>query len=156
MKKFPIPAEERQKSLDALPYLESLPGEKLDTAFEKAHDAIFSEFDCLSCANCCKTASPIIEQEDMDGMARALNISRSVLITTYLTMDEDGDFVFKSTPCPMLQEDNRCKIYASRPEACRDYPHSRRKNMHAVLDLIEPNSAICPALNQIIQIIVES
>lgn len=150
MEKYPIHPDERQASLSKLPALEAMNDNALDEAFTQNHDQVFSEFDCLTCANCCKTASPIIEQEDMDRMAEALNISRSALIQTYLEMDEDGDFVFQSTPCPMLQEDNRCKIYASRPEACRDYPHSRRKNMREVLDLIEPNSAICPALNKII------
>ncbi|MDX5320886.1 MAG: YkgJ family cysteine cluster protein [Bacteroidota bacterium] len=89
----------------------------------------------------------------MQRMAEALNLKVSELLSEYLEMDEDGDFVFKSSPCPMLLEDNRCKIYESRPEACRDYPHSNRKNMKHYWDILEPNLRICPALRSIVLLI---
>ena len=36
----------------------------------------------------------------------------------YLQVDEDGDKVFKSMPCPFLGPDNLCDIYDVRPKAC--------------------------------------
>lgn len=141
---------EREASLEKIQALEQLDPKVLDETFAAAHDAIFKEVDCLTCANCCKTTSPIIEQEDMDLLSLGLGISRAELIRDYLSMDEDGDFVFNSTPCPMLEADNRCKVYENRPEACRDYPHTRRKSMHKVMDLLSPNMEICPAVVQIL------
>ena len=32
---------------------------KLDEDFENLHDKVFESLDCLECANCCKTTSPI-------------------------------------------------------------------------------------------------
>lgn len=140
----------REAALTKVKVLENLEPEALDDSFASAHDAVFKELDCLNCANCCKTTSPIIEQEDMDALSLGLEITRAELIRDYLSMDEDGDFVFKSTPCPMLESDNRCKVYENRPEACRDYPHTRRKSMHKVMDLLAPNMEICPAVVQIL------
>lgn len=142
------PEEKWEQALQELSIRES---DKVDAAFADGHDTVFAETDCLSCANCCKTTSPIIEQADMDMLAEGLSVSRSELIRDYLTMDEDGDFVFRSAPCPMLLEDNRCKVYAHRPEACRDYPHTRRKNMIDVFDITLKNAAICPAVGPIIE-----
>jgi uncharacterized protein len=32
----------------------------LDDHFHSAHEDVFSEFDCLSCANCCKTTLAVL------------------------------------------------------------------------------------------------
>lgn len=31
-------------------------------------------------------------------------------------------------PCPLLGRDNYCAVYADRPKACREYPHTDRRN----------------------------
>jgi hypothetical protein len=38
-------------------------------------------------------------------------LRESEFIDTYLRLDEDGDYVVKSTPCPFLGADNFCSIY---------------------------------------------
>jgi hypothetical protein len=35
--------------------------------------------------------------------------------------------------------------------ACREYPHTDRKNMYQILDLAAQNSLICPAVSKIVQ-----
>ena len=65
---------------------------------------------------------------------------------TYLRVDEDDDWVLKSSPCAFLDEQNYCTIYDVRPLACREYPHTDRKNMHQILDLTYRNTLICPAV----------
>ncbi len=32
------------------------------------------------------------------------------------------------SPCPFLGDDNYCSVYEARPKACREYPHTDRKN----------------------------
>lgn len=64
----------------------------------------------------------------------------------YIVMDEDQDYVFHSSPCPFLEQDNTCRIYDFRPKACREYPHTDRKNMTQILDLTYKNIAVCPAV----------
>jgi hypothetical protein len=66
-------------------------------------------------------------------------------------MDEDDDFVLKSSPCPFLSDDNSCDVYEDRPTACRTYPHTNRKRIHQLLDLTYQNSFICPAVQQILE-----
>lgn len=123
----------------------------LDQQFEINHDKIFAETDCLTCANCCKNYSPIIEQEDITRIQKVLNVDGAYLFEHYIEMDEDGDFVFKSQPCPMLDLDtNKCKIYIDRPNACAEYPHTKMKRIKTHLELLEVNATICPAAEKIL------
>lgn len=121
----------------------------LDRLFHDHHDTIFEEVDCLKCANCCKTTSPIFRDIDIDRIASHLGIRPSELTEKYLHIDEDGDWVLNSSPCHFLDHDNYCKIYEVRPKACREYPHTDRKNMTQILDLTYRNTLVCPAVAEI-------
>jgi Fe-S-cluster containining protein len=72
-------------------------------------------------------------------------------IEFYLRIDEDQDYVLQSSPCTFLNEDNTCSIYEDRPLACREYPHTDRKNMFQILELTAQNTLICPAVSRIVQ-----
>ncbi|MEI6020957.1 MAG: YkgJ family cysteine cluster protein [Bacteroidota bacterium] len=106
---------------------------------------------CLSCANCCKTTSPIFYQQDIERAAKALKIKPGEFIQHYLFMDEEGDFVLNKAPCAFLQADNLCQIYEDRPTACREYPHTNRKKMHQILDITFRNTLVCPAVLEIVE-----
>ena len=121
----------------------------LDSRFTELHRKAFAKIDCLACANCCKTTSPIFRDVDIKRIAKRLKMRESELISYYLRMDEDGDYVLKSSPCVFLQDDNKCSIYEDRPLACREYPHTDRKNMHQILGLTEKNTEVCPAVAEI-------
>ncbi|MBX3164795.1 MAG: YkgJ family cysteine cluster protein [Bacteroidetes bacterium] len=129
--------------------LKQKPPKNLDTLFHEEHEKAFLEIDCLSCANCCKTTSPIFLQHDIERAAKAKKMKVGDFIQTYLEMDEEGDFVFKSAPCPFLDKENYCTIYESRPKACREYPHTNRKNIKQILDLTFRNTLVCPAVLRI-------
>lgn len=121
----------------------------LDERFHQAHDAVFSKLDCLTCANCCKTTSPILIQTDIDRFAKTFRMKSSTFIDAYLRRDDEGDYVFVSTPCPFLGADNACLVYEERPKACREYPHTNRKNMLGILELSLTNTLVCPAVHKI-------
>ena len=87
----------------------------LDDKTGDFHDEAFALFDCLECANCCKSISPIVIDRDIDRMARHLKMRPSELIEKHLRLDSDGDYVFQSSPCPFLMADNYCMIYEVRP-----------------------------------------
>ena len=122
----------------------------LDQKFHKGHEAEFKKMDCLSCANCCKTTSPIFRDADIRRISKHLRIKEGKFISDYLRMDEEQDYVLKSSPCSFLDNDNRCSIYDVRPLACREYPHTDRKNMFQVLEITAENSLICPAVARIV------
>ncbi len=122
----------------------------VDALFHTQHDAVFAETDCLQCANCCKTTPPLLLNEDINRISKALHIPVKQLMESYVIRDEDGDLVFNQTPCRFLGKDNYCTIYDVRPNACREYPHTNRKKMHQILDLTVANAAICPAVAKIL------
>lgn len=123
----------------------------LDATVHELHDEAFEEIDCLKCANCCKTTSPGMHDKDVERLAKHLRMKPSEVIEKYMEMDTDGEYVFRSAPCPFLGADNYCSVYESRPLACREYPHTNRKRFYQVLDLSVNNTAVCPAVVRIFE-----
>ncbi len=129
------------------------PPRNLDAAIHEIHEDVFAQTDCLQCANCCKTTSPIFYARDIEKAASFLKMKPRQFVDTYLHLDADGDYVLNVAPCPFLQSDNSCAIYAYRPAACREYPHTNRKRFYQILDLTLKNTFICPAAFQIVEIL---
>jgi uncharacterized protein len=133
------------------------PPKGLDEQFESTHDAVFETVDCLTCAHCCKTTSPIFKERDIRRIAKAQRMSISQFSRQYLKRDDEGDWVLQSSPCSFLEsETNACSIYDVRPQACREYPHTNRKNMAGILNLTEQNAHLCPAVSSIVQKMMEA
>jgi Fe-S-cluster containining protein len=91
---------------------------------------------------------------DVKRIAKHLRLKENQFIDEYLFMDQEGDYVLKQSPCSFLGTDNKCSIYEYRPLACREYPHTDRKNMHQILPLTSKNTEICPAVAQIVTEII--
>jgi Fe-S-cluster containining protein len=127
----------------------------IDSIFQTAHQKVFKQINCLDCANCCKTTSPIFRDADIARLAKHLRLKPAKFIDSYLYLDKDQDYVLKSSPCPFLNGDNTCAVYENRPLACKGYPHTDRKNMHQLLKLTEKNTEICPAVCEIVEMIVK-
>lgn len=124
---------------------------KVDDAFHALHEEVFEEIDCLECANCCKTTSPIFYDTDIDRLAKELRMKSVDFVAQYLKVDEDGDQVLKSAPCPFLGDDNYCHVYDARPKACREFPHTDRKKMVQIMELTHKNTQVCPAVFEIVE-----
>jgi len=123
---------------------------KLDAVVHTLHHEVFEETDCLQCANCCKSISPIIRDKDIDRMSVYLKIKQACFIEKYLIKDDEGDWVFSEKPCPFLLDDNYCSIYKARPKACREYPHTDRRKFYQILPLTKKNMQVCPVVFEII------
>ena len=123
---------------------------RLDEQFHTAHNTVFENIDCLTCANCCSTTSPIFRDADIRRIAKHLKMKESIFIELYLRLDEEQDYVLTQAPCHFLGPDNKCSIYEHRPLACREYPHTNRKHMHQILTLTEKNTRVCPAVAEIV------
>lgn len=135
-----------RQSLKLMKRLSQLKPQKLDKIIHNLHITEFNKIDCLACANCCKTISPSISDSDIIRMASFMKLKIGEFTDKYLIPDKDEDYVFGKTPCPFLDFDNRCLIYEARPRACREYPHTDRKRMYQILDLIASNTKVCPAV----------
>lgn len=146
-----IAVAQRKKNKKVISKLAQLPSKKLDVIFHEKHTEVFEEIDCLSCANCCKTTSPIFRTVDIERLSKRLKISSGEFVTRYLKVDDDKDYVLQLSPCTFLMDDNKCSVYEDRPLACKEYPHTNRKKMHQILTLTRRNTEICPAVSRIFQ-----
>ena len=131
--------------------LEKLRPSVLDEKIHTLHEYYSEKIDCLECGNCCKSISPAMIDKDIVRIAKCLKRKPSVLAEKYMEIDKDGDYIFKSQPCPFLDEDNYCEVYNSRPRACREFPHTDRTHQQQILEITFKNISICPIVYEIVQ-----
>ncbi|HET9570996.1 MAG TPA: YkgJ family cysteine cluster protein [Bacteroidales bacterium] len=125
--------------------------EGMDLTVHALHYKYSDAIDCLQCARCCRELGPRIEDKDVERIAKALRIKSSEVLSNYFRTDEDGDRVFKSMPCPFLNDDNYCAIYEARPKACREYPHTDRKRFYQIYQLSMKNAETCPIVYEVLE-----
>jgi len=131
--------------------LKKHPPKDLDYTMQELHDEEFSNTDCLACANCCKTTSPIFTDKDIFRIAKHFKMKEAAFIEKYLRVDEDNFHVLQQAPCEFLASDNYCLIYDVRPKACKEYPHTNRRKFQTILDVTHKNVEICPAVYNIVE-----
>ncbi|MGZ5190715.1 MAG: YkgJ family cysteine cluster protein [Flavisolibacter sp.] len=108
------------------------------------HEEAFTKIDCLQCAACCKNYSPRFKTPDVKRISKHLGKKEGDFIETYLKVDEEGDYVVKSTPCPFLGSDNYCSIYDVRPSDCARFPYTDEDVIIKRQPLTLKNSTFCP------------
>ncbi len=108
------------------------------------HLAAFEKIDCLQCAACCKNYSPRFKTPDIKRISRHLNLKEGVFIEKFLKLDDEGDYVVQSSPCPFLGADNHCSIYEVRPSDCERFPYTDEDVLIRRKKLTLTNSGFCP------------
>jgi uncharacterized protein len=120
------------------------------------HEEAFQKIDCLQCANCCKNYSPRFKTPDIKRISKHLGMRESEFIETYLRVDEEGDFVVKSLPCPFLGADNYCSIYEVRPSDCARFPYTDEDVIIKRQPLTLKNTSFCPITYFVIERLMEA
>ncbi|MEY2649039.1 MAG: hypothetical protein RL282_1752 [Bacteroidota bacterium] len=143
LKNWEKKAAERTKSYKS--FLQKANKNKVLELLPTLHEEAFERIDCLACANCCKNYSPRFKTPDIRRISKLLGMKESVFIETYLTLDEEGDYVVKSSPCPFLGTDNACSIYEDRPSDCRRFPYTDEDVFIKRPALTLKNTSFCPA-----------
>jgi len=149
-----LPEKAKEKWVENKKYFAKLkkrPPKRLDLIVHEIHDLEFESTNCLDCANCCKTTSPIFSEKDISRISKYLKMKEHQFISLYLDRDQDDFMVLKSVPCTFLAADNSCLIYDVRPKACSEYPHTNRKKFIKITDLTLKNTEVCPAVFNIIE-----
>lgn len=141
-------SEQKQNKL-LIKKLKKLGSSELDEYIHALHEKYEEEIDCLDCGNCCKSISPAMKGRDIERIAKYLKVKASELVAEHMEIDDDGDYVFRSQPCPFIGEDNYCSVYPARPRACREYPHTDRNKQYQILNLSMKNIAVCPIVHAI-------
>lgn len=119
------------------------------------HEEAFTKVNCLECANCCRNYSPRFKTPDIKRISKHLGMKESAFIETYLRLDDDGDYVVKSSPCPFLGSDNFCGIYDVRPSDCARYPYTDEDVLLKRPQLTLKNSTVCPAVHYVLERLLE-
>jgi len=145
----------RQSRKTAFKRLKQLKTNQLDAVIHEEHDRAFERVRCQDCAHCCETTSPIFTDRDIPRIAKHLGMRPSAFTDRYLRLDDDQDYVLKSSPCPFLDTDKACLIYDVRPKACREYPHTDAPKQRHLIDLTEKNVEVCPAVFEMMERVSE-
>ncbi len=143
--------EAKKENLIILKKLKKKKGKRLDELADETHDQVFKKINCLDCANCCMSIPPIVTKTDTARIAKEFGIKPAEFENQYLTVDEDGDTVINTSPCPFLQSDNTCLIYDIRPKACRQFPHTNNLDFSKNMKLHKLNAQICPGVFHILR-----
>jgi len=149
-----LPKMASDKKLESQFFFKKLkkhPPKNLDLVMQDLHEKVFEHTECLACANCCKTASPILTLKDIERISKHLKMKEIAFMEKYLFKDVDDFWAFTETPCPFLAPDNYCLIYDYRPKACSEYPHTNRRKFIQITDLTLKNAEICPAVFEIVE-----
>jgi Fe-S-cluster containining protein len=77
-------------------------------------------------------------------------------IDTYLTMDNEGDYVTKTSPCPFLGSDNFCSIYEDRPSDCHRFPYTAEDVFFKRPLITLKNSTFCPAVFYVLESLMKT
>lgn len=121
------------------------------------HDDVVAKTDCLSCANCCKNYSPRFKTPDIKRISKHLKMKEGVFIDNYLTLDNEGDYVTKSSPCPFLgKENNYCSIYDNRPSDCERFPYTNEDTILKRDRITLKNSTFCPIVHNVLEKLLQS
>lgn len=150
-----LPILSKEKYVETKKYFAKLKKKnpkRLDVLMQDLHEEEFAKADCLACANCCKTSSPIFTDKDIARISKYFRMKEYQFISQYLQRDDDDFLVLKEAPCTFLDaSDNTCTIYDVRPKACSEYPHTNRKKFIQLTNLTLKNTEICPAVFNIVE-----
>ncbi|HJT86627.1 MAG TPA: YkgJ family cysteine cluster protein [Bryobacteraceae bacterium] len=96
-----------------------------DRILRRMAEEIEQQIDCTVCANCCKVATAVVTERDVERLARHFRVSAAEFRSRYTShSDEEGDILRRSEEagCVFL-EGTTCTVYEERPDACRRFPH---------------------------------
>lgn len=154
LRTFKVKAKKNRRGFRSfLTRLENNPPKNLDKLAVEADKAVWPEVDCLSCANCCKTMSPTFNAKDLRRISAHFNMSVQEFKDKWLLYDKkDKDWMNKNQPCQFLNlKDNKCSIYAIRPDDCAGFPHLTKKKMTEYMHVHKQNIKYCPATYKMVE-----
>jgi Fe-S-cluster containining protein len=145
-----------QKQKEYGHFLKKADRQKLLKKLPDLHQEAFEKIDCLQCAACCRNYSPRFKTPDIKRISRHLKMKEGEFIETFLRLDEEGDYVVKSTPCPFLGADNFCSIYDVRPSDCERFPYTDEDVLLKRHAITLKNVTFCPAVYMVLERLLEA
>ena len=128
--------------------------DELDAQFLSLHKELFADYDCCKCANCCKSSSTSIGNDEVKRIASHLGLPESDFIAKYLVEAESVDelpYKFKDIPCSFLRDDGRCQIQNCKPDVCAGFPYTDQPERLFSMYSIIGNAEVCPVVFEILE-----
>ncbi len=152
IEKFRERAKRKKKGLTAfLNKLDDIVPEGMPELVAKADAKVWQEVNCMECANCCKTMTPVYTKEDIIRISNHFRMKPSDFKKKWLKKEEDsGNWVNLVQPCQFLV-DNKCSIYEVRPIDCAEFPHHDKKPFDEYNETFKNNLVHCPATLQLVE-----
>lgn len=146
MEKFRGKASRKRKSLTAfLNKLDEIVPTDMPELVNRVDATVWSDVNCTTCANCCKTMTPTFTKTDIVRISTHLGMTRKEFKDKWLHKEEEnGDWVNNTQPCQFLV-DNKCSIYEVRPADCAEFPHHDKKPFDDYNETFRNNLIHCPA-----------
>ncbi len=144
---YELPAPETLKKFQN--FLKRVDKRKILKQLPDLHEAAFEKVNCLDCARCCKNYSPRFKMPDIKRISKYLRIKETLFIDTYLSMDQEGDYVSNTKPCPFLGKDNACSIYEHRPSDCQRFPYTDEDVFFKRAAITMKNAEFCPIVHDV-------
>lgn len=137
--------------------LENNPPKGLHKMIDEVDSEVWAETDCLTCGNCCKKMTPTFTVKDIKRIAAHFEMTPAAFKDKWLMFEKrDGDWQNKKQPCQFLNlTDNKCSIYAIRPEDCAGFPHLTKKKTTDYVHVHKQNIEYCPATFNMVERIKE-
>lgn len=114
---------------------------------------VWAEVDCLSCANCCKTMTPTFNEKDLKRISAHFGQTVDEFKKKWLFQERAAakDWMNRNEPCQFLNlKDNKCSIYAIRPDDCAGFPHLSKK-FKDYAHVHKQNVEYCPATHKLVE-----
>lgn len=101
--------------------LQHIPAREVDALMQPIAARVMEAIDCTTCANCCKTLEPEVAAHEVELLRTRKHMTLEGFRKSHLGYDATRQRHFIKPVCPFLSN-NRCTVYAARPQACRQYP----------------------------------
>ncbi|HWB82851.1 MAG TPA: YkgJ family cysteine cluster protein [Bryobacteraceae bacterium] len=101
-----------------------------DRILRRIAEDIEEQMDCTVCGNCCKVATAVVFERDIERLARHFRITPARFVAEYTSEDDEEGRILRRTDeagCIFL-EGTTCSVYDARPDSCRRFPHLVRGN----------------------------
>jgi len=146
LEEFEKQAQEQRPELEGfLNKLDEMVPRGLSRIVAEEDAEVWKEVDCMQCAHCCKTMTPIFTKADIKRIASHFRMTPRAFYDKWLIKEEDsGNVVNATLPCQFLV-DNKCSIYEVRPRDCAEFPHHDKRPFDLYNDTYNQNLHRCPA-----------
>jgi Fe-S-cluster containining protein len=130
-----------------------LDSDEIDRVVFETTQRVWAGIDCIACANCCRHVHPTFSEEDVERLARRLEMDIRQFTENYLERTKDSSanpWQTHALPCPFLK-DNCCSVYEDRPADCRGYPYLYEPEFESRTMAMIDRTFTCPIVYEVIE-----